>query len=168
VRNPVPANEYSLLGKVVRATVLASPVGPKEAPPKASPRGATVENGRYLAESVAHCWACHTQRNEATGALSGPRFGGATGFTDPATPGFAWSPPNITSDSATGRLGRMTEDEFVARFRAGRLLPNSPMPWQGYARMPDDDLRAIYRYLMTVPPAARDVGPPVVETKRKS
>ena len=166
VRNPVPAHRYSLLGKVVKATVLANPVGPKETPPTASPHGATVENGRYLVESVALCWACHTQRNEATGALVGPRFGGSTGFLEPGDPGHSWSPPNITSDPTTGRLGKLTEDEFVARFRAGRLLERSPMPWQGFRRMSDDDVRAIYRYLKSVPAVTRDVGPPVVDVKR--
>jgi mono/diheme cytochrome c family protein len=165
VHNPVPAHQYALLGKVVRATVLANPVGPHETPPRASPRGATVENGRYLVESVALCWSCHTERNHATGALSGPRFGGTTGFTDSADPGHSWSPPNITSDAETGRLGALTEDEFVARFRAGRLLPRSPMPWQGYQQVAEDDLRAIYRYLKTVPAVRRDVGPPLVEVK---
>ena len=165
VHNLVPAHDYSLLGKVVKATVLANPVGPAGTPPVASPRGATVENGRYLAESVALCWACHTQRDEATGALTGPRFGGATGFVEPSDPGHVWAPPNITADATTGRLGAMSEDEFVARFRAGRLLPGSPMPWQGYQRMAEDDLRAIYRYLKTVPTATRDVGPPVTDAK---
>jgi mono/diheme cytochrome c family protein len=163
VHNRVPAHQYTLLGRVVRATLLASPVGPKDAPLKAAPRGATVENGRYLTESVALCWACHTQRNEMTGALTGPRFGGATGFINPADPAHSWSPPNITSDPVTGRLGKMTEDEFVQRFRAGRLLPGSPMPWQGFGRMSDEDLRAIYEYLKTVPAATRDVGPPVID-----
>lgn len=165
VHNMVPAHRYSLLGKVVKATVLANPVGPKETPPAASPRGATVENGRYLAESVALCWACHTQRNEATGALTGPRYGGATGFTEPSDPGHVWAPPNITADPTTGKLGAMTEDQFVARFRLGRVLPGSPMPWQGFQRMAEDDVRAIYRYLKTVPPVARDVGPPVANAK---
>jgi len=31
--------------------------------------------------------------------------------------------------------------------------------------MSDEDLRAIYRYLTTVPPVRRDVGPPVIEVK---
>lgn len=134
-------------------------------PPGASPRGATVENGRYLAESVSLCWACHTQRDPASGALVGPRFGGATGFVEPSDPGKVWAPPNITSEPTTGRLATMTEDEFVTRFPSGRLLPHSPMPWQGYQRMAEDDLRAIYRYLRTVPPAVNDVGPPVTEAK---
>jgi mono/diheme cytochrome c family protein len=165
VRNMVPAHRYTLLGKVVKATVLANPVGPRETPLKMSPRGATVENGRYLVESVGNCWACHTQRDEKTGALVGPRFGGATGFTEVNDPGHVWAPPNITSDSTTGRLGRMSEDEFVARFRAGRVLPGSPMPWQGFQRLDEDDLRAMYLYLKSVPPVTRDVGPPVTNIK---
>ncbi len=165
VHNLVPAHRYSLLGKAVKATVLANPVGPKETPPAVSPRGATIENGRYLAESVALCWACHTQRNEATGALSGPRYGGATGFLEASDPGHVWAPPNITADATTGRLGAMTEDQFVDRFRAGRLLPGSPMPWQGFQRMAEDDLRALYQYLKTVPAVTRDVGPPVTDAK---
>jgi len=162
VRNAVPAHRFTLIGKVVKATALAKPVGAAEPPPTRSPRGATLENGRYLAESVALCWACHTQRSEMTGALTGPRFGGATGFLEPDDPGHSWSPPNITSDPETGRLGHMSEDQFVARFRAGRVIPGSPMPWQAFARMAEEDLRAIYRYLMSVPPAKNDVGPPVV------
>lgn len=158
VRNVVPAHQYSLLGKVVKATVFSKPVGPHETPPRAAPRGATVENGRYLTESVAMCWSCHTQRNMMTGAIAGPRFGGAVGFPEPE-----WSSPNITSHPDSGRLGRLTEDEFVTRFRAGRILPGSPMPWQGFARLGEDDLRAIYRYLKTVPPSSRDVGPVMVK-----
>jgi mono/diheme cytochrome c family protein len=165
VHNMVPMHQYTVLGKVIKATMLANPVGPKEAPPKTSPHGATVENGKYLVESVGLCWACHTQRDEKTGQLVGPRFGGATGFTEPADPGHLWAPPNITSDATTGKLGQMTEDEFVTRFKAGRLLPGSPMPWQGFSRMEEDDMRAIYRYLKTVPAVTRDVGPPVTNAK---
>ena len=162
VHNLVPAHRYTALGRVVKATALANPVGPHETPPSMSPRGATVENGRYLVESVALCWACHTQRDDNTGALVGPRFGGATNFVEPSDPKHVWAPPNITSDPATGRLGQMTEDQFVARVRAGRILPGSPMPWQGLQRMSEDDLRAMYRYLRTVPPVVRDVGPSMV------
>lgn len=167
VRNMVPMHRYSLLGKVIKATVLANPVSAAETPPMQAPRGATVENGRYLAEHVALCWACHTERNPATGQLVGPRYGGSKSFEEPADPGHLWAPPNITSDPTTGRLAAMTEDEFVTRFRAGRLLPGSPMPWQGFSRMDEDDLRAIHRYLKTVPAAVNDVGPPVIEKPAK-
>jgi mono/diheme cytochrome c family protein len=126
----------------------------------------SVETGRYLAESVTLCWACHTERNMMTGALVGPRFGGSTGFTESDDPDHSWSPPNITSDPETGKLGSMSEDDFVNRFRIGRTIPGSPMPWQAFSRLTDDDLRSVYRYLKTVPPAKRDVGPPVTLIKK--
>src|SRR5688572_17705836 len=61
VKNPVPDHTYTLLGRVIRATALSQPVGPSSAPPPRAPRGLSVENGRYLAESVSLCWACHTE-----------------------------------------------------------------------------------------------------------
>jgi mono/diheme cytochrome c family protein len=162
VRNPVPPHHYNLLGKIVRATVVSKPVGPSSTPLAQSPRGPSIENGRYLVESVALCWSCHTERSQMTGALTGPRFGGTTGFKESDDLTRTWSPPNITSDPETGRLGKLNEDQFVARFRQGRLIPGSPMPWQAFSRMSEEDLRAIYRYLESVPAVKRDNGPVVV------
>ncbi len=168
VRNEVPPHYFNVLGKIVKATALSKPVGPSSPPPKVAPRGATVETGKYLVESVALCWACHTERSQMTGALVGPRFGGTKNFTEGDDPGHSWSPPNITSDPETGRLGKMSEEQFVARFRQGRILPGSPMPWQSFSRMSDDDLRGIYKYLMTVPPVKRDNGPAMVTVAKSS
>jgi len=167
VHNEVPPHHFNVLGMIVKATALSKPAGPASEPPKVAPRGASVETGKYIVESVALCWACHTERNQMTGALVGPRFGGTKNFTEADDPGHSWSPPNITSDPETGRLGKMTEDQFVARFRQGRLLPGSPMPWQAFSRLTEDDLRSIHKYLMTVPPVKRDNGPPVVDVAKK-
>jgi len=164
VRNAVPMHTFTLLGRVVRATVLAEPVGPKQTPPHESPRGATVENGRYLVESVVNCGGCHTLRDFRTGAFIGPHLAGGQ-MPDEHVPGRTWAPPNLTSDPTTGRLARFTEDAFVERMRAGRAYPGSPMPWQSFQRLDEDDLRAIYRYLKTVPPAVNEVGPPYVDQK---
>jgi mono/diheme cytochrome c family protein len=166
VHNVVPAHYFNMLGKVVKATAMAHPVGPSSTPPAVAPRGASVETGHYLVESVALCWACHTERSQMTGALTGPRFGGTKGFQDDEDPSRTWSPPNITSDPKTGRLGALTEDQFVARFRQGRVVPGSPMPWQAFSRMNEDDLRSIYRYLKTVPAVTRDNGPVMVPSKK--
>jgi mono/diheme cytochrome c family protein len=166
VRNPVPNHQWTVLGRVIRATALANPVGPTATPPKQAPRGVSVETGQYLVEAVALCWACHTQRSQMTGALTGPRFGGTTGFTESNDTTHTWSPPNITSDPETGKLGKMDEEQFIARFRQGRIIPHSPMPWQSFSRLNEEDLRSIYRYLKSVPPVKNDVGPPVVEIKR--
>ncbi len=36
------------------------------------------------------------------------------------------------------------------------------MPWQGFSRLAENDLRAIYRHLKSVPPVKRDFGPPFI------
>jgi len=46
-----------------------------------------------------------------------------------------------------------TEETFVDRFHRGAMVAGTPMPWRSYGRMSDDDLRAIYRFLHTLPPA---------------
>jgi cytochrome c553 len=160
VHNPVPDHEYNLLGKIVKATVLANPVGPRVTPPAVTPHGPTVENGKYIVESVALCGACHTQRDMATGAFTGQMYAGSNRFEDEMMPGRTWHPPNITSG---GRLANLTEDQFIARFRAGRAIPGSPMPWQAFQKLDEDDLRAIYRFLKTVPTSTLDQGPPFVD-----
>jgi len=40
------------------------------------------------------------------------------------------------------------------------------MPWQSYARLAEDDIRGMYRYLKSVPPVVNDVGPPVVDVAK--
>lgn len=78
---------------------------------------------------------------------------------------------NLTPDP-TG-IGSWTEDQFLLAMKEGwykgmegtrKLLP--PMPWQAYGQLADEELRAIYSYLMTIPPvenvvpAAKMAGPP--------
>jgi hypothetical protein len=73
---------------------------------------------------------------------------------------FPANPANLTPDSATG-IGRWSEDDFIRTIRTG-VNPRGDslkpiMPWRETARMTDDDLRAIFRYLRTVPPIRNDV-----------
>ena len=158
----VPAHQPSLLGRVVLATMFAKPTGPKSPPPAMSPMGATVENGQYIVEHLAGCVGCHTVRDERNGNLVGPKLGGAkAAFGDTTTHRLRlWSSPNITTATRTGKLAKMSEDDFVARFRAGQMLAGSPMPWEHFRRMREDDLRAVYRYLRTIPALENDPGPP--------
>jgi hypothetical protein len=50
---------------------------------------------------------------------------------------------------------------FVARVHMGKQREGSPMPWHAFRGMHDDDLRAIYRYLRTLPPAEGGPDPGV-------
>ncbi|MCL5611407.1 MAG: cytochrome c, partial [Chloroflexi bacterium] len=69
-----------------------------------------------------------------------------------------WSPsaaPNLTSGVAS-RLLVWGEAGFIEIIRNGekhgrRINPNY-MPWKSYRHMADDELRAVYMYLMSLPP----------------
>ncbi|HYH80771.1 MAG TPA: c-type cytochrome [Longimicrobium sp.] len=117
----------------------------------APPRGPTAEYGRYLADGPALCADCHTPRGGLQQAHDRDRL-----YAGDATPpkGFPANPANLTPDPETG-TGRWSEDDFLRTLRTG-VNPrgdtlHSFMPWREYRRMTDDDLRAIYRYLRTVP-----------------
>ena len=84
----------------------------------------------------------------------------------------AWAGPwgisfaaNLTPDQNTG-LGIWTEDMFLNAIRKGRhmgvsrrILP--PMPWQVFRNLTDEDLKAIFAYLRSVPPVHNRVPEPV-------
>jgi hypothetical protein len=120
---------------------------------------ATAAYGSYVANTLAGCSACHTARNLRTGTYLSPFFSGGLAFKSREHPGQVYVSPNLTPDPATGHITQWTEDAFVQRFRAGLLIPDSPMPWAGFARMTDTDLRALYRFLRSLPPVRHDVGP---------
>lgn len=160
VRHAVPAHAPNLVGKAVLA-FMVTPVGPQATPPAATPTAVGPERGAYLANGLAACVGCHTERSMATGAYTGPLFAGGTPTQVPADPSKVVVPPNLTPDSATGRIASWSEEAFVARFRAGKTIPESHMPWEFYARASDEDLRSIFRYLMSLPPVPHETGPSV-------
>jgi mono/diheme cytochrome c family protein len=142
-----PPSELTWLGALALNMVIG-PAGPEAPPPARVPPARNSEYGRYLTQTVANCHGCHTRRSRLTGAFVGPAFGGGRAMTEPAG---TFVPPNLTPD---GILNGLSEGDFIARFRVeGRGRAGSPMPWEAFARMTDDDLAAIYRYLRTLPPA---------------
>ena len=95
---------------------------------KAVPPGPTVENGRYLANSVGNCVNCHTKLDMRTGAFAGPlarpipilRFGrdvgrgGPTGRRNSKPPSGDLLPrlqgrPLLGRAVAVGAVGRAAE-----------------------------------------------------------
>ena len=71
---------------------------------------------------------------------------------------------NLTPDDQTG-IGLWTEDVFIQAMRTGKhmgagrpILP--PMPWQNLNTLPDDDLKAIFAYLKSLPPVKNPVPAP--------
>ena len=164
VSNDVPRNTYSLLGKAIMSFVM-KPSGPSATPAAQSPAVApTVERGAYLVNNVAACAGCHTKRSQTDGSYLAPKLSGGTPME--GEDGQSYTPPNLTPDPRTGHIRQWTEEQFLARFRAGPTNGLSHMPWRAFARMSDDDIRAIYRYLKTVPPTENDPGPLVVSAEK--
>jgi len=72
---------------------------------------------------------------------------------------------NLTPDQETG-LGGWSEKQFIDTMRTGKHLGNGreilpPMPWFALAALSDDDLKAIFAYLGTVPPIKNQVPDPL-------
>ncbi|MEL6925534.1 MAG: c-type cytochrome, partial [Bacteroidota bacterium] len=156
VKHEVPAKSYTMLGKALAAFGALDPVGPKKTPPKSVPIAATAEYGAYLANSVANCNGCHTERDLKTGAFIGAPFAGGFYFEpDDFSKGYSFVSPNITPDKQTSVIGQMDESAFITRFRQGRVHAGSPMPWGAYAKMTELELQALYRYLQTVTPVEK-------------
>jgi len=72
---------------------------------------------------------------------------------------------NLTPDPQTG-IGLWTEDVFIKAMRTGKhmgegrpILP--PMPWEFVKDMSDDELKAIFAYLKSLPPINNAVPQPV-------
>jgi hypothetical protein len=97
-------------------------------------------------------------------AVIGPTF---TAFKLPF--GVVYS-ANLTPDDETG-IGLWQEDDFIRSFRTGRhrgaesgrpILP--PMPWMNidHSLSSDDDLKAIFAYLKTIPAVKNHVPEPNV------
>jgi mono/diheme cytochrome c family protein len=153
IDHEVPESTYNLLGRAAKA-FLVEPEGPTGTPLAHAPRGATVERGKYLANTVGNCSGCHTRQSLRTGAQLGVTFAGGMELDSETQPGTKFITPNLTPDEETGQITTWTEDAFVARFKAG-VETASPMPWDTFRNMTEDDLRALYRYLRTLPPVRK-------------
>ena len=156
--NEVPAHDLNFLGKAVKA-FLIKPMGPLDAErPKALVPDTGIAYGAYLANSVANCAGCHTARDLTFGDFTGVPFAGWM-HLEGNLPGTFFNAPNLTPDPTTGHLANWNFEVFKNRFRAGPAFPDSPMPWANFARMSEDDLKAIWNYLRSLPPIPQATGP---------
>lgn len=161
VNNVVPASEVGVLGKVLlqsAAKILAAPKPPFAVPPFAPEGELSIARGRYLAEGPAFCISCHSDIDEETLLIPQP-FAGGKPEADPWDATMELRAPNLTPDPATGYVGDKSEEVFVARFRAGRTVAHSFMPWDNYRELTETDLRSIYRFLRSLAPIENDTGP---------
>ena len=144
VDNEMPPSKLSVTGRIVmnisrEITFLPAELIPHDAKRPVTPEpGITPEYGEYLSYS---CKVCH-----------GPTLSGGE------IPGFPpeWpAAPNLTPDNSS-RLPVWGEEGFIEIIRKGqkhgRTLNPDYMPWESYRHMTDEELRAVYAYLLSQPP----------------
>ncbi|MFQ5634983.1 MAG: c-type cytochrome [Gammaproteobacteria bacterium] len=136
---------------------------PRAAELRTVDRGDPVEYGEYLS-TLAGCTWCHTPINATQQSIPELSLAGGHEFV---MGGFVVRAANISPDRETG-IGSWSLEQFIALFRqyrgeAGRTIPlgadrfNSLMPWTMYADMTDEDLGAIYAFLMQSEPRSNEV-----------
>ncbi len=148
VRNPLPPTQVIFPVKYLIRNVpqpLTSPVsGPG---PQASP----VERGKYL---VSVGCGCHVPADQK-GPLPGLAYGGGEHLEGP------WG--NVTSANITpdaSGISYYDEATFIQVMRTGYVKArklSSIMPFGEFANLTDDDLKAIFAYLRTLPPVKHRV-----------
>lgn len=99
--------------------------------------GPTAEYGEYMVNTN-DCRVCH-----------GPDLNGGP-FPDPTVTKIS---PNLTPG---GEVAFWSEEDFIKAIRTGvtpggHQLDPEFMPWKDYGKFYDDELKAIYAYLKTVP-----------------
>ena len=156
---------------------------------KSTQKKRTIARGEYLV-TITGCHDCHTPlkmgargpERDMTRMLSGHpeslkmppppvmkgpwAWAGAPTLTAFAGPWGVSYAINLTPDEVTG-IGIWNEALFIKTLRTGRhwgtsrpILP--PMPWENLAKMTDEDLKAMYAYLRSIPPIRNQVPDAIV------
>ena len=139
VDKEVPESTLGVLGRILLVTGQLKgffeyhDIDHGAAPPNAPTPGATAEYGKYLATV---CTACH-----GTNLQGGP------------VPG---DPEGAIAPNAVAAAQRWTDSEFMETLRTGttpenKALDKEKMPWDDLGKMTDDELRAVYLYLKSLP-----------------
>src|SRR5688572_16788497 len=127
---------------------------PITAPVPAPNKADQVAYGDYLVRLGA-CRDCHTPMDAQGQAIPGMEFAG--GF-ELINPNGRIAAANITQD-ASG-IPYYTEELFIEMMRTGMVRSrklNNYMPWQMYGKQTDEDLKAMFAYLKTIPGVAHRV-----------
>jgi len=140
VDRTIPPVQLALLGRALLAAgqlFMPADRTPAMPYPAKVTAGPTAEYGRYLA-GFAGCAGCHGE------GLSGGRVAGP-----PDAP-----PASNLTPHPTG-LGKWTEADFERALRHGVRPDGRPinvfMPWPNFSGMTDDEVRALWLYLRSVP-----------------
>ncbi len=153
VKAKAKASEPSFLTKALCRVVFKPLPWPSHPIPQPDPTD-PVAVGRYLVNSHAQCFGCHSvdfaKNDDQNPERSAGYLGGGNAMPDMLGRSIVTS--NITFDEETG-IGRWSEDEFVRALRFGVRPDNSVLvyPMVPYPELTDAESRAIFAYLKTAP-----------------
>lgn len=161
VRYEKPAKKLDPPMNVIEKFIPKPLDGPVPAPDRAS----SVAYGHYLSQ-IGLCHECHTPKDDKGQPVPGKDLAGGW---EMHTPDFRVVTANITPHPSNW-MGKVTKEEFIARFKAFESMNasnapaaakgrNTVMPWLAYSHMTAEDLGALYDYLKTVPPVENKVNP---------
>lgn len=184
-RNPIIILAIVVVSLALAYTVAAYSIDVTDG----SQADAEVERGRYLVTGFG-CTDCHTPwimgpngpMPDETRFLSGhpadlvmppaPKLEPGPWLMTAAATNTAWAGPwgvsftaNLTPDEETG-LGRWSDQDFIDTLRNGRHLGRGreilpPMPFPAIRTLTDNDLRAMYAYLRSIPAIENRVPAPL-------
>ncbi len=145
VDSELPASAVSPMGRVLMLVMKDLPLLAAEriahnaARPPAPHAGVTVEYGKYLA---VRCTGCHGE------TLSGGKI--------PGTPPD-WPPALNLTPYPGAAVAEWSEAQFVQTLRTGvtprgNQFDTKYMPWKVLGQMTDDEIKALWLYLRSLPP----------------
>lgn len=157
-QDEAPPSEPSFLTKFLTHVAFKPFELPKQEI-KAPDTSDKVALGRYLATAVFQCFPCHSAdfktMNELEPEKSVGFFGGGNPLLNKKRE-VVYS-ANITLDE-TG-IGAYSEEEFVTALKTGKKRDGVQLryPMVPYAMLSDDEAKAIFAYLKTVPKLKNDI-----------
>ena len=152
-KSEYPESEPSFLSKFLSLVAFK----PYKYPEKELPGPDTtnlVEWGKYLTLYQIECFTCHSKDFKTMNIEFPEKSEGFMGGGNILTriDGSQITTLNITPDEETG-IGKWTEEEFIKAIKSG-IRPNGPAlrdPMMPYLTLSDNEAKAIYAYLRTVP-----------------
>ena len=161
--DPTPShpNQFNFLVKMLTNTVM-KPLPAPAAPILIPDTTDRIAYGRYVADGLVGCYACHSADFKTMNSLHPEQSGGYYGGGNPMLNHQRQTilSANLTPDEATGLAAHYSETNFVRAVRYGQRYDGTPLhyPMMPHSGLTDSEVKAIYAYLQTVPAIKNAVG----------
>jgi mono/diheme cytochrome c family protein len=155
---PDTACEPSFLSKFL-SQVAFKPLPMPEHKIEMPDSGNAVELGRYLVYNL-ECYSCHSADFKSNDYMNPEKSAGFMGGGNKPLDmkGKEIITQNLTPDNETG-IGNWTEERFINAVKGG-IMENQPAlryPMVPFVQLTDQEAKAIYAYLRTIPPLKNNV-----------